>query len=163
MTAAFFNAKAAPPHYEVYAAIGRPGEPVPLGGNRSSGRALGADGFPTNGVSFVRFTSSDLVSWSAGTVVLFLENGSGKNASSGENDGAIWTIKSMDRDGDERVTSDKVVKCLVRVRPCSPIVTLCNSRTQVRTTHSLTHSQSIIFICDRSLALTSVRSQRGAS
>ena len=27
-------------------------------------------------------------------------------------------FRSMDRDGDERVTSDEVVECLVRVRPC---------------------------------------------
>ena len=83
--AAFSNG-GSPPEYEFYAAVGRPGEPVPLGSGEQ------------DGVSVQRFLSSDLRSYGSGRQVLFLKNGSGKNGSA--NDGSIWTVKSMDRDGD---------------------------------------------------------------
>lgn len=92
--------------YEVFAAVGRPGEPISsatataaAAGSTLDKNIAGPMGPsptppPADGVSVLRFTSSDLKTYSAPIVVLFLENGSGSDA----NDGAIWTVKSMDRD-----------------------------------------------------------------
>ena len=76
------------PAYEVYAAVGRPGEPI---------SDTMSDVVP-NGVSVLRFTSDDLITYSSPLEVLYLENGSG--ATVGKNDGSIWTVKSLDRSGD---------------------------------------------------------------
>ena len=71
--------------YEVYVAVGRPGEPLLAGG-------------AARGVSVLRFTTTDLYHYSAPSEVLFLENGSGENGEKA-NDFDVWTVKSMDRDG----------------------------------------------------------------
>jgi hypothetical protein len=72
--------------YEVFAAVGRPGEPI---------AEVTAGDLQPDGVSVLRFTTTDLVHYSSPTTVLFLENGSGSKPDA--NDGTIWTVKSMDR------------------------------------------------------------------
>ena len=80
--------------YEIWAAVGRPGEPKNNddGGNnivkKSSSSIIG--------VSIFRFTTTDLIHYSKPSELLFLENGSGSPP--GMNDGNVWTVKSMDRD-----------------------------------------------------------------
>ena len=80
------------PGYEVFVVVGRPGEPQPLF-TTSKSSSVNAD--PTDGVSVERYTTTDFISWSGPVSVLFLENGSGKPKN--ENDGSIWTVKSMAR------------------------------------------------------------------
>lgn len=65
-------------------AVGRPGEPL-----------LGDQ---ADGVQIKRYLTTDMREWSQPEVVLDLPNGWRPDATPGENDGAIWTPKSMDRD-----------------------------------------------------------------
>lgn len=51
--------------YEVFVAVGRPGEPINGGLRRQ----------PSQGVDVKRYTTSDFVEWSEPEVVLFLPNG----------------------------------------------------------------------------------------
>jgi len=86
--------------YEVWAAVGRPGEPL-----------TAAVGTSTNtnkiGVSVLRFTTKDLVHYTEPVELLFLESGSGSPPDS--NDFSTWTVKSMDRNEDDPVTAKYVL------------------------------------------------------
>lgn len=76
--------------YEVYVAAGNPGEPLPAAQAAAVVDALGIA--PPGGVSVLRFTTSDFVSWSQPLLSLFLAVGSGGPK------GTDWTVKSIDRD-----------------------------------------------------------------
>jgi len=75
--------------YEIFVAVGRPGEPIL--GEDSPASAI-------EGVEIKRYTTQDFSRWSEGVTVLDLPNGWKPDALPGENDGSIWTAKSMDRD-----------------------------------------------------------------
>jgi hypothetical protein len=80
-------------------------DPRTLGDGRPPGAVTSDDDLPMittgnyTGVSVLRYTSADLVSYDGPVEVLYLENGSGKNKTQ-LGDGSVWTVKSMDRDGD---------------------------------------------------------------
>jgi hypothetical protein len=79
--------------YEVFVAVGRPGEPIQEIGETHYYDPPG----PANGVAVLRFVTQDFVSYPDPPVtVLYLPDGSGSDSHS--NDGSIWTIKSLDRD-----------------------------------------------------------------
>jgi len=72
--------------YEVFVAIGRPGEPI---GRRAAVAAAASTTAPADqaGVDVNRYTTVDFKTYSAPTTVLFLPNGP-------TNDGNIWTVSS---------------------------------------------------------------------
>ena len=81
--------------FEVWAAVGRPGEPLlttPL--TTASPRAA-----KSKGVTIYRYTTTDFKSWDEPIAALFLANGSGKRRRRRLLDGSIWTVKSIDRSG----------------------------------------------------------------
>ena len=82
-----FSTEAPANSYEVFVAVGRPGEPIAAAASNDRDGAQ-------DGVAVQRHTTSDFVTWSGPTTVLFLPNG----PSPGKlGDGNIWTVKSMDR------------------------------------------------------------------
>lgn len=82
-----FSTDAPANSYEVFVAVGRPGEPIVAAGTSSTN---------TDGVAVQRYTTADFVTYAGPTTVLFLPNG----PSPGKlGDGNIWTVKSMDRNG----------------------------------------------------------------
>eukprot|EP00117_Sycon_ciliatum_P018397 scpid74529/ scgid17025/ len=90
--------------YEVFVAVGRPGEPwqqqegerhdadrvrqAPGGGDFAADKNATAPF--VDGVQVKRYTTEDFLKYSDPVVVLFLPNGE-------LNDGKVWTVKSMDR------------------------------------------------------------------
>lgn len=87
---ASFAVIGSPGTYEVFVACGRPGEPI-----KPAKEKLGGLEPRPDGVSVLRFTTTDFLSWTGGTVVLFLPDGTPRPGRFG--DGEVWTVKSMDR------------------------------------------------------------------
>eukprot|EP00039_Didymoeca_costata_P007937 m.105565 g.105565 ORF g.105565 m.105565 type:complete len:556 (-) comp13880_c2_seq4:43-1710(-) len=80
-----------PGTYEIFVAIGRPGEPFhDVNGKLTQNYT---------GVSVNRYTTTDFISYEGPTTVLFLPNGPsyGVVGNLTLKDGNIWTVKSMDR------------------------------------------------------------------
>ena len=75
--------------WEVYVAVGRPGEPV------QDAAAPPCQGL-AGGVSVIRFVTSDFINYSSPTIVLFLPSTKAGLVGMPLDQG-IWTIKSMDR------------------------------------------------------------------
>ena len=85
-----FSTEAPANSYEVFVAVGRPGEPIAAAASSDGDGAQ--DG--VDGVAVQRYTTANFVTWAGPTTVLFLPNG----PSPGKlGDGNIWTVKSMDR------------------------------------------------------------------
>ena len=77
-----------PSTFEVFLAVGRPGEPLTAESEATPS---------TGGVSVDRYTTTNFVEYSEPTTVLFLPNDTPPPGSA-TNDQGIWTVKSMDRD-----------------------------------------------------------------
>ena len=82
--------------YEIFVAVGRPGEPFRLEGGQ------GAEVDVPAGVRVERFTTRDFLTYSQPVTVLFLPTGvGGPSGTAGTvdapRDGKVWTLKSMDR------------------------------------------------------------------
>ena len=93
--------------FEVYVAAGNPGEPLPAAQAAAFVDAMGIA--PPGGVSVLRFTTSDFVSWSAPLLSLYLAVGSGGSVGTD-----VWTVKSIDRDPDSGLCESPL---LCRCRP----------------------------------------------
>eukprot|EP00041_Stephanoeca_diplocostata_P038948 m.1570885 g.1570885 ORF g.1570885 m.1570885 type:complete len:568 (-) comp25301_c0_seq53:1950-3653(-) len=110
---AAFEVLGSPGTYEIFVAVGRPGEPY-----RQPISTIPTGSFDEAGVKINRYTSTDLRSWDGPVTVLFLPDGSGSSTVSSKEhrdyvrqhthypvddsffhpeDGSIWTAKSMDR------------------------------------------------------------------
>jgi len=100
---AAFEVTNKPGLYEVFVAVGRPGEPIGFPFERGS-RSPTSIGEMMAGVEIKRYTTSDFEIWSTPVTVLDLPNGwrPDQNQTWGKPnrrllDGEIWTAKSMDR------------------------------------------------------------------
>ena len=107
---AAFETLDAPGTFEVFVAVGRPGEPYrrPLLDLQYTDAAKPPPPPPGSGVKIQRITTSNFMEWSQPVTVGWLPSGSGVEGAEGEAappsygfrplDGGIWTAKSMDRD-----------------------------------------------------------------
>ena len=91
---ASFSTLGSPGEYEIFVAVGRPGEPLQRGG--AADNKPPPPPAPPGGVAVQRFTTNDFMHYSPPVTVLYLPNNSPEgDVSTG--DGGIWTVKSMDR------------------------------------------------------------------
>eukprot|EP00038_Savillea_parva_P029787 m.73470 g.73470 ORF g.73470 m.73470 type:complete len:615 (-) comp8840_c0_seq1:262-2106(-) len=92
---AAFEVLDSPGTYEIFVAVGRPGEPYRQPLHTMQGPSGDGD---TPGVKIQRYTTTDFKTWDGPTTVLFLPDGSGsQHLGFHPDDGDIWTAKSMDR------------------------------------------------------------------
>ena len=98
---ASFGVLGSPGEYEVFVAVGRPGEPLLLLPRREEGGSSDdkppPPPAPPGGIAVERFTTSDFVRYSPPVTVLYLPNNSPEQSQVATGDGGIWTVKSMDR------------------------------------------------------------------